>query len=280
MMYLVITKQQFFRQKFESLLKLRTRGRTSGRCRISSWWCRRPDGGRHVRCRSRSRSAWSSVSGRSSSLAAGAFARAAAGAASALLVACVVDDAALIPEKEVTGHRCTVIFKFFWVGDWMGVVRKFRKEFSIFVFYCIFMVQIFKVFWRGTWGAPSSPHLPPPPVCTYVTFGDQLKPVNIPKPKFRWNLDRNQKFPITRYVSFKKCWSILIAFIYLSMWVWIPGKVIWNDLSLQIFFQKWLQMIFVCSIWRLLDQIKLLLYINKTWVGFKYLWSRTLLPRK
>jgi hypothetical protein len=46
----------------------------------------------------------------------------------------------------------------------LGVVRKSGRESSNFVFYCIFMIQFFKVFWGGTWGAPYSPS----PVCIYV----------------------------------------------------------------------------------------------------------------
>ncbi len=42
-----------------------------------------------------------------------------------------------------------------------GVVRKSGRGSSIFVFYCIFMLQFFKVFWGGTWGAPLLPPLPP-----------------------------------------------------------------------------------------------------------------------
>ena len=42
-----------------------------------------------------------------------------------------------------------------------GVVRKSGRGYSIFLFYCIFMLQFFKVFWAGTWGAPLSP----PPLC-------------------------------------------------------------------------------------------------------------------
>jgi hypothetical protein len=38
-----------------------------------------------------------------------------------------------------------------------GVVRKSGRGSSIFVFYCIFMLQFFKVFWGGTWGAPPRP---------------------------------------------------------------------------------------------------------------------------
>ncbi len=38
-----------------------------------------------------------------------------------------------------------------------GVVKKSGRGSSIFVFYCIFMLQFFKVFWGGTWGAPLLP---------------------------------------------------------------------------------------------------------------------------
>ncbi len=47
----------------------------------------------------------------------------------------------------------------------LEVVRLSWMGSSIFVFYCIFlMIQFFKVFWGGTWGAPI---LPPPPECIY-----------------------------------------------------------------------------------------------------------------
>ncbi len=39
-----------------------------------------------------------------------------------------------------------------------GVVRKSGRGSSIFVFYCIFMLQFFKVFWGGTWVPPLSRH--------------------------------------------------------------------------------------------------------------------------
>ncbi len=83
-----------------------------------------------------------------------------------------------------------------------GVVRKSGRGSSIFVFYCIFMLQFFKVFWGGTWGCekiwewvlyfrvllhfyatifqsllrgcPLSPPAPPaPPVCIYVLIPRQ-----------------------------------------------------------------------------------------------------------
>ena len=44
-----------------------------------------------------------------------------------------------------------------------GVVRKSGRGSTISMFYSIFMIQFFKVFWRGTWGAPSSLPL----VCNY-----------------------------------------------------------------------------------------------------------------
>ncbi len=60
------------------------------------------------------------------------------------------------------GHTWTVIFNFliFW-GGLLGAVRKSRRGSSVFVFYCIFMTQFFKVFWGGSWGAT----LPPPRLC-------------------------------------------------------------------------------------------------------------------
>ncbi len=44
----------------------------------------------------------------------------------------------------------------------LRVVRKSGRGSSIFVFYCIFMIQFLKVFWGGTWDAPSSPSPPVP----------------------------------------------------------------------------------------------------------------------
>ena len=75
-----------------------------------------------------------------------------------------LDDVISVP-FQICVHRCTVIFKFFWGGTW-GCEKSGRGT-SIFVFYCMFMLQFFKVFWGGTWGAPPPP-LPPPSVCIYV----------------------------------------------------------------------------------------------------------------
>jgi hypothetical protein len=57
----------------------------------------------------------------------------------------------------------------------LGVVRKSGRGSSIFVFYCIFMIQFFKVYWKGTWGVPL---LPPPPVCIYGQRCANLKLLN------------------------------------------------------------------------------------------------------
>ncbi len=43
------------------------------------------------------------------------------------------------------------------------VVKKSGRGSSIFMFYCIFMLQFFKVFWGGTWGSP--PPTPTPHLC-------------------------------------------------------------------------------------------------------------------
>ncbi len=43
-----------------------------------------------------------------------------------------------------------------------GAVKKSGRGSSTFVFYCIFMLQFFKVFWGGTWGAPLLLPLPLP----------------------------------------------------------------------------------------------------------------------
>jgi len=52
----------------------------------------------------------------------------------------------------------------------LGVARNLRKGSSIFLIYCNFMTQFFKVLWEGTWGA-QDPLLPPPPpplpMCIY-----------------------------------------------------------------------------------------------------------------
>jgi hypothetical protein len=45
-------------------------------------------------------------------------------------------------------------------------MKKSGRGSSIFVFYCIFKLQFFKVFWGDTWGAPLLPPLLPP-VCIY-----------------------------------------------------------------------------------------------------------------
>ncbi len=97
-------------------------------------------------------------------------------------------------------HRCTVIFKFFWGGRVHGVVKKYGRGFSIFVFYCIFVLQFFKVFRGGTWGAPFLPPLP-------------LSPCVHPCYKSKWNSDQHlnggwnkRKFSLQ---SFRRTWNIL-----------------------------------------------------------------------
>ena len=53
-------------------------------------------------------------------------------------------------------------FKFLHEGSTWGCQKIWV---TIFVFYCIFMIQFFEVFWGGTWGALRPPL---PPLCAFM----------------------------------------------------------------------------------------------------------------